>query len=277
MSTKINHGVILKGFKSLDQAYAWCSKKKPRLAKLSIQILEEKIAADYLELIDNLTIKNYKNALVKEFKNVKYKDNPYSFIVDRVKEQIEKAEKSENRSESYGYDLSISIDLFKVGNKVIGLYHSVDQKLIKGLLRDKNLKDYHYQNSTDRPEDISQKEWKQREKDWDFVVDAPHRNNLRFTFSSYLTLRYEICYFDKVKPRFLSLDERANKIAEIKMANRDPYLKQIKDHRDWVNLFMQSKEWRKTEAAQNIFAKIKAKVLTQLIPTEEIAQSLFDK
>lgn len=277
MSTKIKNGFILKNCKTLDQAYIWCSKKKPILAKLSVQRLEERVAIDYLELIDNLAIKNNKNALVKEFKEAKYQSNPYSFIVDRVQKEIQKAEKSESRSDSYGYDLSLCIDLFKVGNKVIGLYHTVDQKLEAALLKDKNVGDYHYQNSTDRPDEISQKEWKEREKNWDLVVDNPHRNNLRFTFSSYTDLRYQVGFFEQVQSQFLSLDERANKIADIKMSNRDPHLKQIKDHRDWVSCFMKSKEWRKTEPAQKIFNKIKEQVLKKLVPTEKITQDLFNK
>ena len=32
------------------------------------------------------------------------------------------------------------------------------------------VKDYHYQNQTDRPDDISQKEWSRRRKDWDIVM-----------------------------------------------------------------------------------------------------------
>ena len=34
------------------------------------------------------------------------------------------------------------------------------------------LEDFHYQNQTDRPEEISDKEWKKRERVWDAMIDS---------------------------------------------------------------------------------------------------------
>jgi hypothetical protein len=40
---------------------------------------------------------------------------------------------------------------------------------IQNLIKNETFKDYHYQNQTDQPKDISDKEWNERRKTWDII------------------------------------------------------------------------------------------------------------
>lgn len=275
MSTKVYNGIIFKNFKTLDQALNWCVKKQPSLEKIAIRLFEQKIIDEYFELIDNLSIKNDKNELVKSFEKSK-EDNPYSFIVNKVREDVENAERSSSRSESFGLDFSSSIIFFNKNKKIIGYYIAEDKLLIGSILKDRQVSDYHYQNSTDRPKEISQKEWNQRKTIWN-SIDIPRKEGLSFQFTSYKDLQYQAFPFDKMKSKFLTLDQRADNIAKVLINQQDPYLKQIKDHREWYEYFQKSQDWRQTSEAKEIFNSIKKEVLEKLIPTESIQYKTFEK
>lgn len=57
------------------------------------------------------------------------------------------------------------------------------------LKEDKRLQDYHYQNQTDRPKDISAREWESRRKVWNHLVNSKTRK-----WSDVLVLN--ICQYD---------------------------------------------------------------------------------
>lgn len=275
MSTKIYNGIIFKNFNTLDQALNWCVKKQPSLEKIAIELFEKKIISQYFELIDNLSIKNDRNELVKMFEKSK-DSNPYSFIVDKIRDDVEKAEKSSSRSESFELDFSSSILFFKKQKKIIGYYLAEDKSLIDYILKDKEVSDYHYQNSTDRPENISAKDWNERKAVWN-SIDIPRKEGLSFQFTSYKDLQYHSVTFENLRSNFLTTDQRAEKIASVLISKEDPYLQQITDSRQWYELFCKSQEWRKTDEAKNILSNIKSEVLKSLIPTESLKYETLEK
>lgn len=63
------------------------------------------------------------------------------------------------------YDFRCQLQLFPMENKILAMYFG--NKDIRDLIAgSKYFIDYHYQNQTDRPGEVSDEEWKQREKDW---------------------------------------------------------------------------------------------------------------
>jgi len=54
-------------------------------------------------------------------------------------------------------------------NKILGQYFIHDKHLEKKFRSQPWFKEYHYQNQTNPDERVSAKEWKQREKDWNFL------------------------------------------------------------------------------------------------------------
>jgi hypothetical protein len=61
------------------------------------------------------------------------------------------------------------------------------RELKERLFLNKNLEDFHYQNSTDRPENISEKEWSDRESLWDEILghEAPSDKGFLYNFMTY--------------------------------------------------------------------------------------------
>lgn len=85
-------------------------------------------------------------------------------------ELVRKITKPSNYGECLlSHDFKSDIQIFPMENRILLMYFgsSEGQKVIETLMP---VKDYHYQNQTDRPFGISEKEWNRRCTDWDNVI-----------------------------------------------------------------------------------------------------------
>lgn len=70
-----------------------------------------------------------------------------------------------NKNLNSSYNLSASLQLFPLPDKILVL--SFGNSMLDDLLQKQEyIEDYHYQNQTDKPENISDKDWEQRYTDW---------------------------------------------------------------------------------------------------------------
>lgn len=146
-----------------------------------------------VDLADNLTINDMKGNTAKVEEILKY----YSEYLYPKKEFSSNKEgilnkelillvfsyirkKSKEKSDYLdSVDLSAEIVLFPISNKrtlfmtfsnefsnLFSSFFNKDSEY-KDIITKYKIKDYHYQNQTDRPEDISSKEWNKRERDWE--------------------------------------------------------------------------------------------------------------
>lgn len=89
--------------------------------------------------------------------------NVYWHIID----EISKGSKSSFR---YDYDYRCMLQIIPMETKTLAMFFG--NPMLRDYLESRHdfLTDYHYQNQTDRPEDISEEEWNLREKDWDKAI-----------------------------------------------------------------------------------------------------------
>lgn len=71
---------------------------------------------------------------------------------------------------NWPYDVNCEIAVIPLKNKTLGYLINHMKEHREFFLAQKWVKEYHYQNQSDQPEDISAKAWKQREKDWDLAL-----------------------------------------------------------------------------------------------------------
>lgn len=116
------------------------------------------------------------------------------------------------------------------------------------------LEDYHYQDQTDRPDNISKEDWKQREADWDKAMPSwiPANDGIVIEILNSERL-YDEIYFSADNKRLLNInsfipskEERVDKIAYKSV--KDKYVKDIlnkENKNDDVSRFMDlSQEFR---------------------------------
>lgn len=118
------------------------------------------------------------------------------------------------------FDFSANCCIFPCGNKTLILFYSDNKDVLNMWENLDFIFDYHYQNSCDKPDDISKREWKSREKNWDKVLGGngwgvPSQNGYTFTLSEiYLPNIYSIK--NDLKNYIPSDDYRATKIIQDK-------------------------------------------------------------
>lgn len=68
-------------------------------------------------------------------------------------------------------DIDVSWTLCPVGSKVLCLFCANEPEFTKLWQSFSWVKDYHYQNQTDPPEEVPAREWRQRSRDWDKALE----------------------------------------------------------------------------------------------------------
>ena len=110
-----------------------------------------------LEMLKNLgpmdKIWDEKNTVLDIATNVNFN------LRDRVEQSMYSSRQSP------GFDYSAEIQLYPLPNKI--LFQFFGENWIEDILqKQEDIMDYHYQNQTDRPDDLSEEEWEQRYADW---------------------------------------------------------------------------------------------------------------
>lgn len=92
----------------------------------------------------------------------------------------------------FEFDYNCEVVLFPLKDKTLLMYfgNSDLRKVVDNL---PYLSDYHYQNQTDKPENVSEEEWNQRKKDWD---EALSRDGIPTKHG--LTVKLFDCEYDLV-------------------------------------------------------------------------------
>ena len=109
------------------------------------------------------------------------------------------------------------------------------------------LEDYHYQNSTDKPTNISKADWNKRRRDWDIAMPSgiPSKDGMviKFDFTDHdrFELTRGICVNKNVWKNIKPKNERINKLAQ-NLAYEDYSKEHNKESSSWHALYKEFKD-----------------------------------
>ncbi len=111
------------------------------------------------------------------------------------------------------YDSSIQIIPYE--DKLLAMYFG-NSEFIKFINECKFLTDFHYQDQTDKPDDISEEEWKLRKDIWDVAIGPdyiPSKHGVNLKLSNIEA--EDFAYIVKMKKKYIpSMEERVNTVLE---------------------------------------------------------------
>ena len=174
MSTKIYNAYRVKpGYKIEDIIYDWQIRGR--------QNAESILSAFIIKLcgIVDKTSKKYKQEL-KRMKDYKYEDDladefaRLKTIIAMVRQKYNEQLTSMERN-PFNFDTSISFRFHKRRIYVQTYCDWTMKEALDFVNKDRRVEDFHFQNSTDKPNHISEKEWKQRERIWDKIYSNEGR------------------------------------------------------------------------------------------------------
>jgi hypothetical protein len=179
---------------------------------------------------------------------------------DTIRETISKG----TRNPALDFTASVSVHFLR-RNTTLLLFYDDNPDVLKFWNSLDFIQEYHYQNSSDKPDSISERDWNSRRQNWDKVLgdDAPIKSGYQFTFSG-----ADLPWMGKLdkKSYIPSLDERVNQyysnhwidartvaIRIEKQVAEFSYAQYSQAREEW-------KQHKETEEYKKTYAEIKAKL-----------------
>ena len=161
MSIKIYNGYILPKM-SIDQLSKFCLKIKEDLAPIKLQEVTKEMTETAVEELDS-----------RVFHPTKSKEMPLYHAFEDMQRRIKKVKTDGLRDPAIDFE-SYAI-FFPKKDHILALFISENTEMNKYWKNLKGVKEYHYQNSTDRPDEIDAKEWSKRKRAWRFLNNGKYQ------------------------------------------------------------------------------------------------------
>lgn len=142
-------------------------------------------------------------------------------------------------------DFEVQLCLIPLKTKLLVLYWGEREEFLKTWKSTPGVQEYHYQNSTDRPENISSYEWRKRKNDWASALPNsgnPKDNGLVFTLVDNKIFPPRFEEFMEFIP---SLEQRAASLAK-HLVLQDK-MKILSSSLEVMAAYMQSSSWLRSE------------------------------
>lgn len=184
MSTKIYNGIKIYS-NSLDELLQKINLIKPEAQQLTLEKevngLNRQIINQYLNtLLLNVSKLDTSLFLVNYNQNEEIKSHNrilISYLLDIIKENEKNYSKIKNVSTDikttsliiHPHQFKDSLGKYYIGHN----YSDLDLNTLTSIFKNNNtiFQDYHYQNQTDKPEEITTKSWNRRSKEWNICLD----------------------------------------------------------------------------------------------------------
>ncbi|HEJ2342363.1 TPA: hypothetical protein ACKRQV_001267 [Pseudomonas aeruginosa] len=171
MSTKINHGRIMRNA-NLEKALAALVRARPLFveqARRSVAAVFARKLAFGRDLAENFSF-------LDEDRNRWCRKN--------VDQQFDTAYRNQDDwLKTMSWDFTYSVAVLPYENHVLMLTYGSGHPDFRSLIESAGFTDYHFQNSTDRPDDVSALEWEEREAAWDSALPTGRAVDSAFEFS----------------------------------------------------------------------------------------------
>lgn len=267
MSTKIYNGFIFYEPVTLRSIFEMTMDARNRVRKKVGELFSKHYAKEFSYLYDRIEF-----GMLPEKAENRTKTSPLrSIVCEDINNRMEMDEKTLAHDAELDFKLSISIHPLS-DEKILGM-HFVSQESLKEILyRVFPIKEYHYQNQTDKPESISMDEWDQRSSDWGkalfegkdaFISGNPSMTGILINLSVHEPSLANTSQIFKWLP---SYDSRANRIAmDIMVIRKAMDLPEKTKNSDFLKVI---KEIKTTEEYKNLFENIKSQL--KEIPKSEL-------
>jgi hypothetical protein len=159
MSTKIYNGFEFKPkkiAKRWEEIISACAEFREKAEEETNAFLAEKTIHRAIVLHDKIS---YGVASPEQ-------KTPFYDALDFVTKQVREAASSLGH---HPFDIATSLVFYPVGNRIFGQYFGSYSLVEKYWLSRPYVVDFHYQNQTDRPEEVPSREWSVRRKVWETI------------------------------------------------------------------------------------------------------------
>ena len=198
MSTKIYNGLIFRN-QDLTSVYKKLLELKPIAVKKAGELFIQSAHHQTCYILDEAATSASDNAVMKaendDLCKLEWKRSEWVMYWMDI---LNKAQ-YERTNKYYRIDFVFELALFSYKDHVLAYWICQNNSVgALEMLKEIGAEDYHYQNSSDKPDEITEEEWVEREKAWDVAMpNAPIDTGLIFTLITWKDLDLKL--FDLFK------------------------------------------------------------------------------
>lgn len=226
MSTKIYNGLRIK-YMTMQELIPFSKELRAQLEPIAkeeflksyTKMLEEAIVFIQTGVQIDSCIHNYNELSALE--NPTFKD--VNRIIDKEIRQFIKANKSATTiTESVSaFDFDTSLCVFPLSRKILSVPICNNERLMNALLENENITAYGYWNNTDKPDNVSNREWNTRKSDWDKAlpgIGVLRENGFIFDLIDTMWDAYDFVYnVETIYPFLTDVNTLISRVAKSKL------------------------------------------------------------
>lgn len=226
MSTKIYNGLRIK-YMTMQELIPFSKELRAQLEPIAkeeflksyTKMLEEAIVFIQTGVQIDSCIHNYNGLSALE--NPTFKD--VNRIIDKEIRQFIKANKSATTiTESVSaFDFDTSLCVFPLSRKILSVPICNNERLMNALLENENITAYGYWNNTDKPDNVSNREWNTRKSDWDKAlpgIGVLRENGFIFDLIDTMWDAYDFVYnVETIYPFLTDVNTLISRVAKSKL------------------------------------------------------------
>ena len=226
MSTKIYNGLRIK-YMTMQELIPFSKELRAQLEPIAkeeflksyTKMLEEAIVFIQTGVQIDSCIHNYNELSALE--NPTFKD--VNRIIDKEIRQFIKANKSATTiTESVSaFDFDTSLCVFPLSRKILAVPICNNERLMNALLKNENITEYGYWNNTDKPDNVSNREWNTRKSDWDKAlpgIGVLRENGFIFDLIDTMWDAYDFVYnVETIYPFLTDVNTLISRVAKSKL------------------------------------------------------------
>lgn len=206
MSWKIYNGFIFSNISSLDDVYDYCVKIKDKFNNIADTIWANNIL--------DLAVYEFDKSM---YTNVKLQKSPILYAIRTINDIEEQSLKNKEKSfTNIGMQLNFCPTVINRKQKIVGIAFIDNRMMQKSFFDDPEILDFSYWNNSDKPDDISSKNWNLREKVWNNVFF--HNDKVSDVMLSFQLvndgLRLGINYEEHFEKNIPSIEYRVESLAK---------------------------------------------------------------
>lgn len=280
MSTKIYNGyeIQIKNA-TLRQLTTFISEVQKDIRSACLELMSRKAADIATEIIDGpilLASKKYTIAGT-EFEEWTWR-SPASFADNLLRDKYKKIKTTMQRDPEYDFEFEVCF--MPCDERTLALLYVEQEKYTSIWENHPKVKDYHYQNQTDRPKGISKAEWEERSISWDKALAVTQGGGSGAAGLSMHTFgHYGIPFIqaEDILKYMPTLEQRARKFAVnillnekcMELAKADP------DERSIIGRVLDAEDWLRNEGKSTLVSltkELQAKLKPVLILDDLLAR-----
>lgn len=144
----------------------------------------------------------------------------------------------EIQDEPYEYTYT-KILFIPCGRLTLAMYFG-QSEYIDTIINNENFEDYHYQNQTDKPDDVSTRAWNKRKRDWDKAIGPdyiPINHGFEYTLVDYTDTHFEVIALKRGRKALNWAKEQTDSRAALVRETIDyPLMKDAKSVCDYMEI-----------------------------------------